>query len=88
MAYEVGADEVVRGGIVRFAVGQKILPPPVIFAAGLADPTYAGFSGAFIIYIKMHNVRYLQLLVLALLDRKSTRLNSSHVSESRMPSSA
>ena len=32
--------------------------------------------------------RFLGALAAALLDRKSTRLNSSHVSESRMPSSA
>ena len=29
-----------------------------------------------------------RVLVLALLDRKSTRLNSSHMPKSRMPSSA
>ena len=34
------------------------------------------------------NFLNLVLLVLVLLDRKSTRLNSSHVRTSRMPSSA
>ena len=34
------------------------------------------------------NFVLLNIVVLLIVDRKSTRLNSSHVSESRMPSSA
>ena len=35
-----------------------------------------------------HNLRPLEILENDSLDRKSTRLNSSHASKSRMPSSA
>ena len=35
-----------------------------------------------------HKIKEIQSLVRSDLDRKSTRLNSSHMSESRMPSSA
>ena len=38
--------------------------------------------------VKRHAVKVSYTLCLGGLDRKSTRLNSSHVSESRMPSSA
>ena len=38
--------------------------------------------------IRLDLLRHLYSLPLKFLDRKSTRLNSSHVSESRMPSSA
>ena len=37
---------------------------------------------------KASAVRPIRLTILSRTDRKSTRLNSSHVSESRMPSSA
>ena len=38
--------------------------------------------------VAFEDVRFDIVEVVALIDRKSTRLNSSHVSESRMPSSA
>ena len=37
---------------------------------------------------KKHNTSWMVSVALMAADRKSTRLNSSHVSESRMPSSA
>ena len=36
----------------------------------------------------MHDKYYYEEAEMALIDRKSTRLNSSHVKRSRMPSSA
>ena len=45
-----------------------------------ADPPYYGYAKKY--YGELHHNAYLWE------DRKSTRLNSSHVSESRMPSSA
>ena len=53
-------------------LGQKNL---LIF---YADPSHPGQNKTFRDYFKTHPVS----------DRKSTRLNSSHASKSRMPSSA
>ena len=61
---------------------------------GPAAGTYAPVMDALKAYIDHVNAkggvngRTIQLIVADDQDRKSTRLNSSHVSESRMPSSA
>ena len=60
----------------------------------LFNPVYAFvcvyFGGASLPFLNLwpHAVHFWISMVLIQLDRKSTRLNSSHVSESRMPSSA
>ena len=63
----------------------------------MADPTrlvIAAIVGialllALIIKFKLHPVLSMMVSALAIgIDRKSTRLNSSHASKSRMPSSA
>ena len=52
-----------------------------------AAPRYEG-SSSYFQRMQRDPLLLLQLLALLLLDRKSTRLNSSHVALSRMPSSA
>ena len=47
-----------------------------------------GFSGMFLVEHHFTGQGQLSASLNLLSDRKSTRLNSSHVSESRMPSSA
>ena len=47
-----------------------------------------GLSQAYQDFLNQQNYPYKQLGFMSDLDRKSTRLNSSHMSESRMPSSA
>ena len=64
-----------RGGAVALGVGALI---------ALGAPKLFGPSGLSLSYL----VLYFLCLTAAWKDRKSTRLNSSHVSESRMPSSA
>ena len=55
----------------------------------LKEWAYAGFAFDFIFAaISLAEVDGINALTFFPIDRKSTRLNSSHVSESRMPSSA
>ena len=49
---------------------------------------FAAFLGLNYLGINYWAALLLSPLLIGLLDRKSTRLNSSHMSESRMPSSA
>ena len=49
---------------------------------------YGNFGGAYIPEMLYPNVEELQQKYLQIIDRKSTRLNSSHSTLSRMPSSA
>ena len=60
--------------VVVLAIGTAVL------ARRTTRPLALAFAGAY--------VALAVLLAIAMADRKSTRLNSSHVSESRMPSSA
>ena len=69
--------DLIKGGMAAYGVGEN-----AIFMPGIRDPQYSewiAFSGVSVDFAgKQH---YLE-------DRKSTRLNSSHSGESRMPSSA
>ena len=60
-----------------------MIPHIVLGVAFLRFFTQVGLGGTFAGLVLAHIV-----IVLPFADRKSTRLNSSHVSESRMPSSA
>ena len=73
LIFSIGA---ALGAPLRFFIDSKLRPkfkfPVGIFLVNIA--------GSFIIGLYAHNMNYL--------DRKSTRLNSSHSQQSRMPSSA
>src|ERR1043166_2339172 len=77
---EVGIDGATKArGVMHAALGERMAPAP-----GVARMVEAGRLGrksgkGFYLYHGGHKTEP---------DRKSTRLNSSHVSESRMPSSA
>ena len=64
------------------AIGELIAG----FRGGERDQVLLGVTGSGKTFTAAHVIEQLQRP--ALIDRKSTRLNSSHVSESRMPSSA
>ena len=57
-----------------------------IFNLGL-DPAFSMFGNEAMQFLTNYSVAVLPMFLM-MGDRKSTRLNSSHVSESRMPSSA
>ena len=68
-----------QGGFLSFI--SKIMAPSTILEIG----TFTGFSALCLAEGLTGNG---ELHTIELRDRKSTRLNSSHMSESRMPSSA
>ena len=65
-------------------------PEFLVLRVDRTDPSkniVRGFR-AFELYLQEHPEMHGRVSMLALLDRKSTRLNSSHIQKSRMPSSA
>ena len=65
-------------GTANSEIAYSPLPPTVIMVAGLQGSGKTTFCGKLAHFLKGHGRQ----------DRKSTRLNSSHKSQSRMPSSA
>ena len=75
----------IGGELIRQTVEERRQRALLIAPAALRDGTWARFNDHFQLYLEV--VSYEQLANDAQ-DRKSTRLNSSHIQKSRMPSSA
>ena len=94
-------DDIVIDGIL-YVIGQgfiklmKMLVVPLVFCSlvcgsmAIGDTKKLGSVGVrtIVFYLFTTALAITVALLIGNLDRKSTRLNSSHVSESRMPSSA
>ena len=74
----------VQQRIDQIVKGHKV----VLFMKGTAQFPMCGFSGRAVQILKACGVKELTTVNVLEEDRKSTRLNSSHSQQSRMPSSA
>ena len=82
------------GGLTVVAALRRRLPDEsIIYLGDTARLPYGTKSPATVLRYTQHNIDFLlergvRGIVVACKDRKSTRLNSSHSQQSRMPSSA
>ena len=75
------AQSVMVKGVVKDTSGEAIIGASVL-EKGTTNGTITDFDGNFALNVSKN------VVLVVSLDRKSTRLNSSHPPESRMPSSA
>ena len=77
------------GGLVGLSICKELAPVMMaILISGRIGSAMAAEIGSMRVYQEIDALRTMNINPIHYLDRKSTRLNSSHLARSRMPSSA